>query len=82
MSMNRVPESNSPKVDTSKDNQDFIGFSYRYTNYYLNVARGSFLPIEFDYYLSFEELLNKYSECVKDGEEYDNLVTLYGLCNI
>lgn len=81
MSFKKVRRSRSRASQSksfSKNDPDFFGFSYRYTNYYFNEETQSFLPIEFNYYLPFKEILDKYSKGVKDGEEYENMVSLYG----
>ena len=77
--------SNKSKLDSDTSylsKTEYIGFNYRQTNYYYKEEVQKFIPIEFDYNMSYESLLEKYSEYVQEGKEYKNLVSLYGLWNI
>lgn len=40
------------------------------------------MPIEFDYYKTFESIHTTYSGGVSEGEEYASIVDKYGKCNI
>ena len=74
--------SNKSKLDSDTSylsKTEYIGFNYRQTNYYYKEEVQKFIPIEFDYNMSYESLLEKYSEYVQEGKEYKNLVSLYGL---
>lgn len=57
-------------------------FEYRFTKYYFDKEESAFVPLEFDYYKTYECLQTTFAQCVQEGKEYDHLVHLYGKCNI
>lgn len=57
-------------------------FNFRFTKYYYEKSECCFLPVEFDYYKTFEEIHKNNSHGISEGCEYNQTVEKYGKCNI
>lgn len=78
-SVNYSDGSKSRQKDLQNNlNDRFTEFTYRYTSYYLNSFTQKFLPIEFDYYMNYDTILKTYSKGIKEGQEYEEKLSLYG----
>ena len=57
-------------------------FNFRFTKYYFNKTEDSFVPIEFDYYKTYEAVHESLANGVKEGEDYNQRVDCFGKWNI
>ena len=57
-------------------------FNFRFTKYYFDKLEQSFVPIEFDYYKTYEAVHDSLANGVKEGEDYHQRVDWFGKWNI
>ena len=61
---------------------DDLAFEFRHSKYFYDDTESAFMPVELNYYKTYECLHQMYSKGVNEVFEYDQLVTEYGKCNI
>lgn len=57
-------------------------FKFRFTKYHYDIGEDAFVPVQFDFYKTYADIHDTYTQGVSEGIEYDNLVDQYGKCSI
>jgi hypothetical protein len=55
-----------------------VWFDFRFTTYNYNQESQLFVPIEFDYYKPYTQIIETYKDGVKEGPDYEQFVEMYG----